>query len=184
MSVYKNTKEFRAAQKALISSMLDLERQVQELAIFAIRMALKGDLSYANLLIRSRIKDQQIEWAGLLISWFEKFGKVKWSIKKHRLVNSVSGRWAIDVAVKSPWSESKELADDLLDAILDYENHNIKQSNLIYEEKVQENKSVSSAIQKYLASHPVSDNPIGKLGLPADKNQNRWGRYKLKIKHK
>jgi hypothetical protein len=68
---------------------------------------------------------------------------------------------------------------------IDYE-HGLKQAALESGKSIH-NASLnadnfSSVIHQFLKEHPLNDNPIGKFGLPADKD--RWDRYKLRIKRK
>lgn len=158
-----------------MKSLQEQQSEVQELAIFALSKCKDGETTYANQLI------QMMAVVGLfrtemLIFWFEKFGKLKWSNKKKRLVFSNSGKWAISSAVNTNWFDIAPKAMDLSDLGAarvsdvrpDHFSSTIDQGDF------------NALIAEYISTHPLETSDIGKFGLPADKN--RWGKYKIRIK--
>ena len=144
---------------------------VQELAMFSLKEAQRGEIKYSNDLIYA-FRDTVFVEIKLLIGWFEKFGKLKWSNKKGELVFSDSGRWQIVAAEKNHWQDTK----------------NTKAQAQQTRRKTKITGSLSPTGQNFdrllyggLLSNPIKTQE-GKFGLPAGKN--RWGKYKLKIKRK
>jgi hypothetical protein len=184
----KHTKKIRpqikAALDAVVTEYLGMEIDLQIIAYSSLKFAEQGDITIANHLIRCIMKENTFVRVESLISWFESHGKLIWSNKKRKLVNTENGKWNLITARKRPWCESKQLADILEKGEIDYDK--LKKPAL-EDSKIVPNVSLNSdnfslVIHHYLKENAVNDNPIGNLGLPADKN--RYGRYKLRIKRK
>ena len=139
---------------------------IQELAIFAIQQAKLGDIKYANQIVDSVVETSLFE-PDYLIEWFEVFGKLKWSNKKGKLVNSDQGRWLISKAKSTHWA-SIPLGKLSKGKIKTTPVSEIKAEPLTA-------ANFSDSISTYLKARPVDYEQLGKLGVPADKN--RWGKY-------
>jgi len=167
------SKNFQKSIDNLKIEIQELSDDIQQLALFALEQAKKGNIQYANQVVDAVVESAMFE-PNYIIEWFEVFGKLKWSNKKRRLVISGRGRWLVSKAQEAHWAEiplGKLSKGSFKESSPQQARHEpLSESNF------------SSAIRAYLSSHPIETSAFGKFGLPADKN--RWGKYKLKIKHK
>lgn len=147
--------------------------ELQELAIFAIQQAKLGEIKYANQVVDAVIETALFQ-PDYIIEWFEVFGKLKWSNKKGKLVNSEQGRWLISKALSTHW------ADIPLGKISKGTIKTTPVPQTTTEPLTAAN--FSDSISAYLKARPADSDQFGKFGVPADKN--RWGKYKIKIKRK
>jgi len=163
-------------QKSISKLWIDLQEMsddLQQLAVFALEQAKKGRIEYANQVVDAVVGTALFE-PNYIIEWFEVFGKLKWSNKKGRLVNSQQGRWLVAKAQGVHWAEIP------LGRLSKGAVRKTRPQRAPVERLTESN--FTKAIHAYLEAHPIENSSIGKFGVPADKN--RWGKYKLKIKRK
>lgn len=155
------------------SGIKQLADEIQALAMFALQQAKLGEIKCANQVVDAVIQTALFQ-PDYIIEWFEVFGKLKWSNKKGKLVNSEQGRWLIAKAQSNHWAEIP---------LGKISKGTIKISP-IAETTVEPLTAAnfSDSVRAYLKAHPVDSGQLGKFGVPADKN--RWGKYKIKIKRK
>jgi hypothetical protein len=157
---------------ALKKEFEEFERIVQAVAVSALWHAQNGYIETCNELIYA-IGFNSYWNVSSLVFWFESHGKLKWSNKKHRIVNSQSGYWKLDKAENINSLTYEELTPG---SIYSPAKEGFALSELYA------TKAPLSQIQQHLASNPIDASEIGKFGVPADKNC--WGKYKIKVKRK
>ena len=159
--------------KEIESGLKKVSDEIQALAIFALQQAKQGEIKYANQVVEVVIETALFQ-PDYIIEWFEVFGKLKWSNKKGKLVNSEQGRWLIAKAQSNHWAEIP----------LGKISKGTIKTSPIFETTAEPLTATnfSDSIRAYLKAHPADSGQFGKFGVPADKN--RWGKYKIKIKRK
>lgn len=156
-----------------VSATDDLFNLLQDLAVFCLKQAKDGNIDFANQLILLAL-NQSFYHPGYLISWFESFGKLKWSNKKGKLVNSDSGRWLIDKSLSTKWHDKP--LNGLYKLSFCQSDVDSEMQNVVTKD------NFSDILNSHSKIDPNNDSAFGKFGVPADKN--RWGKYKLRIKRK
>lgn len=165
MAKINSGKEFKESIKELDVIFDKIAEDAQILAILSLVECKHGRIECANYLI-DVVHEEGGYDLSFLIKWFERYGKLKWSNKKKRLVYSDSGRWFSDGKI-SLWlkpSESRYV--------------NIK--SFIREHGM--DKDLKDQIHMYLKRNPDNHSEFGRMGVPASKV--RWGDYKIKAKRK
>ena len=159
--------------KDAVTATDDLFGLLQDLAVFSLKQAKEGNVDYANQLILLAL-NQAFYHPGYLISWFETFGKLKWSNKKGKLVNADRGRWLIGKAVSTNWY------DNSLNGVYNLSFSHVNNDEKLITSVTKDN--FSDILSEHLKENPAIASTFGKFGVPADKN--RWGKYKIRIKRK
>jgi hypothetical protein len=167
------SRKFSETLKDAVAATNECFNLLQDLAVFSLKQAKDGNVDYANQLILLSL-NQSFYHPGHIISWFESFGRLKWSNKKGKLVNSDNGRWLIGTAVTTKWYDQSLNGKYKLSCRQNDEDNAMQ--------KVITKDNFSDILNSYPKENYINDSLFGKFGVPADKN--RWGKYKVRVKRR